>query len=127
MSKIFYVDDDSMLLDVFGRGFKFAGHNVILVKDANTVVESLHSMNPKPDVILLDIKMPVKDGFEILTEIKSEQELKEIPVVCFSNMMNKEDMEKAKSLGATEYIVKSEHTPKQVVSIVEDVIKRSKK
>jgi len=59
-----------------------------------------------PELILLDVKMPMKNGFEVLAEIKADETLKKIPVVMFTTTSTSEDIDKAMSLGANDYIVK---------------------
>ncbi|MBN2736835.1 MAG: response regulator [Spirochaetales bacterium] len=62
--------------------------------------------SPRPDLILLDVKLPKKNGFEILEEIKQSEELKRIPVILLTTTGNKEDIERGALLGTNDYIVK---------------------
>ncbi len=62
-----------------------------------------HSM---PILILLDIKLPLKNGFEVIQELKADKELKNIPVVVLTTASSKEDIERAMSMGANDYITK---------------------
>ena len=62
--------------------------------------------NPKPDVILLDLKLPRKDGHEVLREIKSDQALKSIPVVVFTTSQDERDVLEAYNHYASCYVVK---------------------
>ena len=61
---------------------------------------------PRPGLILLDIKLPLKDGFEVLQELKRENEFKHIPIVMLTTTSNSEDVRKALAMGANDYIVK---------------------
>jgi CheY-like chemotaxis protein len=81
------------------------------IKDGVSALEVLRSSVSKdghiiPDIIILDLNLPKKDGFEILTELKSEPLLKRIPVVIFTASRNMEDINRAYNLGANSYIVK---------------------
>ena len=126
MSMIFYVDDDLMMFNVFEKVFKKSKHDVFFNKDGEGVVEKLLAMNPRPDIILLDMVMPKLSGLEILSMIKNKPELESIPVICFSNLAEPENIKKAKSLGAVRYLIKSDYDPFQVLSVIEEVIKKSK-
>jgi two-component system response regulator len=59
-----------------------------------------------PALILLDVKMPMKNGFEVLAELKADEKLKKIPVVMLTTTSTSEDIDKAMGLGANDYIVK---------------------
>jgi CheY-like chemotaxis protein len=61
---------------------------------------------PRPGLILLDLKMPLKDGFQVLAELKSDPGYKSIPVVVLTTSVNSEDAKKALDLGANDFIVK---------------------
>lgn len=61
----------------------------------------------KPDIMLLDLIMPKKDGFQVLTELRGIPELKTLPILVFSTLGQDSDIEKAKKLGATDYINKT--------------------
>lgn len=126
MAKIFFVDDDSMMRNVFEKTFRLHGHEILFAKDGNEFLKEITTIGEKPDIILLDMMMPLINGFDVLEKIKANPSIKDIPVVCFSNLSDVVDADKAKRLGATEYIIKSEYPPKQVVDKVEEIIKANK-
>ncbi len=64
------------------------------------------SSSPRPDVVLLDLNLPLKDGREVLTEIKHDSQLKSIPVIVLSTSSNPEDRSTSYDLGAISYLVK---------------------
>ena len=68
-----------------------------------------------PDLILLDIILPKKDGFEVLAEIKKDEAMKNIPVLILTNLEEVDNVQKALDLGATNYMVKSDFSLKDVV------------
>lgn len=74
----------------------------------------------KPDLILLDIMIPLKNGFDVLEEIKLDKETKHIPVIIFSNLSQPSDIEKAKQLGAEEYLIKTDISMKEMVGKVRE-------
>lgn len=64
----------------------------------------------KPALVVLDLIMPIKNGFEVLKEIREDNNLKDIKVIVLSNLGQVEDIEKARQLGAVDYIIKSDTT-----------------
>lgn len=85
--------------------------NITVIKDGEKVNDYLLKKNEffdkkKPDIILLDINIPKKDGFEVLKEIKASKEFKNIPVIIITSSDSEENVKKAYKLGANCYIVK---------------------
>ena len=72
----------------------------------------------KPALILLDIMMPKMDGFEVLKSLKGNNNTKDIPVVVLTNLAGQQDAERALTMGAKKYIIKSEQDPKEVAKMV---------
>ena len=83
--------------------------------------------NPPPDLLLLDIVLPKKDGFEILRDIRREPTLKDLPVLLLTNLGQKPDVEKGLDLGADDYIIKAHFTPSEVVEKIEKALGARKK
>lgn len=76
-----------------------------------------------PDLILLDIILPKKNGFEFLAEIKEDDSLKNIPVLIVTNLEEIENIQKAIDLGATNYIVKADFSLKEIMKKIRENIK----
>jgi DNA-binding response OmpR family regulator len=74
------------------------------------------------DVILLDIGLPQKDGFDVLGELKADAETKHIPVIMLSRLSSKEDVEQCRALGCAEYLIKPHHTPEDIVNHVRRIV-----
>jgi DNA-binding response OmpR family regulator len=77
----------------------------------------------KPDLILLDIILPKKDGFEVLQELKRDPKTKMLPVILLTNLSDPNDIQRAIDLGAKTYLVKSEYQLKDVVEKVKETLK----
>jgi len=99
-----------------------AGYNVILAKDGAEAMDLL--IKKKPDLILLDIILPMLDGFSVLERIKMSDDTKNIKVVLLTNLGTDEDVEKGKKLGAIDYFVKAELTPSQVATKVKKILEQ---
>lgn len=118
MKNILVAEDDAMLGKVYVTKLPKEGYKVALASDGDEVVDMLAKMTP--DLILLDLMMPKKDGFELIRYIRDIDHMKNIPILVTTNLSQPEDKEKVMTLGATEYIVKS-NTP--IFSIVEKIKK----
>jgi len=80
-----------------------------------------------PDLVLLDILMPKVDGYSMLKKMKKDEVVKNIPVVIFSNLSQKEEIEKGFRLGAKDYIIKTSITPSELVERVKEFLEKYKK
>jgi len=76
----------------------------------------------KPDLILLDLVMPIKDGFIVLNEIKNNPQLKSIPVLIASNLGQKEDIDKGMAMGAADYVVKSNLSMEKLIEKINSLL-----
>ncbi len=106
MSKILVAEDDSFLVNAYRVKLSKAGFEVKIARDGQETMESPATFIP--DLILLDLMMPVKDGFAVLKELKANEKWKAIPVIVASNLGQKEDLDKAMQLGATDFVIKSD-------------------
>ncbi len=103
--KILLIEDDTFFREFYAAKLKEDGMEVEIASDG---IEGLaQAEKVKPDIILLDIIMPKKDGFEVLQAMSLSAALKKIPVIVFSTLGQESDVEKAKKLGAVDYINKS--------------------
>ncbi len=117
--KILIVEDEQTLLDAVTFELQEAGYNVSSATNGNEAVEKIKTENP--DLVLLDILLPGKNGFEILDAIKKDEEIKAIPVVMLTNLSQEEDKNKGLDLGAQEYIVKSSINPEDISGMVQEL------
>lgn len=106
MKKILIAEDDKFLASAYRVKLTKAGFEVKIASDGNEALEILKTFTP--DLILLDLMMPIKDGFATLQDLKANDLWKNIPVIVASNLGQKEDMDKSRLLGATDFIVKSD-------------------
>ncbi len=118
--KILVVDDAMIILKSAKLILERAGFNVITAEDGKKALLKVVSENP--DLVITDIMMPGKDGFELLKDIKNNPKTKDIPVIMLTAKGYKEDILKAVSLNASDYIVKP-FSPKLLVDRVKKVLK----
>lgn len=121
--KILIVEDDPFLSDLVFLKLKKEGYEVFMANDG---VNGLQLAAEKmPDLILLDLVMPILGGFEVLKKLKDDPKLKDISVIIFSNLGHKEyDIMEGKRLGADDFLIKSQMTLKEVAEKVKSVLER---
>lgn len=103
--QILIIEDDSFFRKFYAAKLEEKGFSVITAEDGDDGLEKAQTVNP--DVILLDIIMPKKDGFEFLTIAMQNTFLIKIPVIVFSSLGQEQDVDRAKKLGAKDFINKS--------------------
>ncbi len=121
MSKVLLlIEDDPLMLRLYRKIFELEGYEVELAAGGQEGLDKAKS--DKPTLVLLDIMMPKMDGFEVLGKLKEDPETKDIPVVVLTNLAGTQDAKKAMEMGASKYIIKSEQDPKEVATLVKEVL-----
>jgi len=119
--KILFVEDEPSLQKAISELLTQEGYEVFNAADGD---EGLKTAKDKdPDLILLDLILPKKDGFEVLKELKADEKMKNIPVIVLTNLEGIGDVEKAIELGATTYLVKANYKLEDVVTKIKDFLK----
>lgn len=126
---IFLVEDNKADIRLIQEALKTSllPHQVITVRDGVEAMNYLHQEGeyanaPRPDLILLDLNLPKKDGREVLAEIKSDPQLKRIPVVILTTSKNQDDIFHSYDLHANCYITKSRNLS-QLFQIIQSIEK----
>ena len=114
--KILIVEDDKFLRELIARKLIQENFEVIEAIDGEEGLEK--AKETKPNLILLDLILPGVDGFEVLTKLKEDPVLTVIPVIIFSNLGQREDVERGLRLGAVDYLVKAHFTPNEIIEKV---------
>jgi CheY-like chemotaxis protein len=111
--RLYLIDDDRFLLDMYAIKFKSAGHEVTAFTVGEELLKALRE-SPAPDALLLDIVMPNLDGFDILETIRKEHLIPDAKVIVLSNQGQDSDIERARALGVSGYIIKASAIPSEV-------------
>lgn len=119
-AKILLVEDDTFISGMYQTKLSMLGYSVRVASDGEAGWAELQK--EKPDLVLLDIVLPKKDGFEILGEIRANAALKGLPVILLTNLGQKPDVQKGLELGADDYIIKAHFTPTEVVEKIEKML-----
>ena len=119
---VLVVEDDKFLRMLLSEKLK---SERIFVVEAENGEEAMVKMKsePRPHLILLDLLLPIMDGFEVLGNMKKDAELKNIPVVVLSNLNEEEGIRRAKELGAKDYMVKAYFTMDEIMEKIRRIIR----
>jgi DNA-binding response OmpR family regulator len=120
MKKILFIEDESALHKALGEILKQEGYEMVSAFDGEAGLEMAEK--EKPDFILLDLVLPKIHGFDVLKELKKNEETKDIPVIILTNLENMQDVEKSIKMGAKGYLVKSGYTLEEVVEKIKKII-----
>ena len=118
-SKILIVEDEKVLSSALSIKFENEGFEVKVVESGDLAMSAVQTF--KPDIILLDLLLPKKQGKEVLKELKADPELKLIPVVILSNLDSDDDIKACLTLGAVDYFVKANHPIKEIIEKVKNI------
>ena len=116
--KVLIADDDKALLSILKDSFTLEGFNILTATDGQEAFDV--ALREHPDIILLDILMPVMDGLEMLEKLRRDEWGKFVDVILLTNLNDAERVAKAAQEGAFDYLVKSDKTTKQIIKVVKD-------
>jgi len=118
---ILVVEDDKFISNAYKIKLNSEGYQV---KNAYNGVEAIEMLkNFYPDLIILDLVMPIKNGFEVLKDLKKNKKLLSIPIIVATNLGEDQYIVKAKEMGATDYILKSEMSLDDLVKKIKSLLK----
>ena len=102
--RILYVEDAAVIRDTIARLLELKGYKVAYAKNGKEGVEK--TLSWKPDLILMDLRMPIMDGYKAITKIKSDPRTRHLPVFVVSAWSSKKERVQAHTAGADEFFVK---------------------
>lgn len=123
--RILIIEDDLTLRNVLSEFLETEGFSVGVASDGEEGLTMIKEFNP--DIVLLDIILPKKNGFEVLKEVRNSEEKLSIPFVLLTNLGSLDDIEKALELGATTYLVKGDYQVKEIVEKIKEILLKEKK
>ncbi|MEX0748829.1 MAG: response regulator [Candidatus Saccharimonadales bacterium] len=115
-TKIALIEDDLAIVQMYRMKFEAEGFDVAYAGDGEQGLEMVREF--KPDIVLLDLMMPVMDGAEMLAKMRAESWGKDVKVIILTNMGEAEAPKAIRELGVDSFIVKADLTPKQVAERV---------
>ena len=118
--KVCIIDDDANLREIYLMKFNQEGFDVTLATNGEEGMQAIRKNHP--DIILLDLQMPVKSGVEVLQELQSDPELSNIPVIVLTNIDNEDAFQAVGQFETRFYLIKSLTTPQKAVDYVREVL-----
>lgn len=122
MKKILFIEDESALQKTFGEILGKEGYEVTPALDGELGIKLAKAK--KPDLILLDLILPKINGFDVLKQLKADEETKEIPVIVLTNLEGIGDVDKVIEAGAMTYLVKAQYSLEEVVEKIRTSLSR---
>lgn len=117
---VLLVEDDVFLSGIYQKKFEMEGYKVTSVDNGEKVLPE--AKKKMPDIIMLDILLPKMDGFTVLSKLKEDEQVKNIPVILLTNLGQKDDVEKGLQMGAVDYLIKAHFKPSEVVDKIKSVL-----
>ena len=122
MSKVILVEDDELFVKMYQKKFSREGIDLEVAFNGEEGFGKISES--KPDVIILDLMMPKMGGVELLSKLRNNEELKDIPVIVMTNLnTGSEEVNEASKLGVKETVLKTNVTPEEIVEIVRKYLK----
>lgn len=119
--KILFIEDEMRLQEALATKFRGEGYEVFSAMDGESGLKMAEEQ--KPDLILLDLILPKKDGFKVLEALKTKPETKDIPIIILSNLEGGKDIERCLSFGIHSYLAKTNYALEEIAQKVSEVFK----
>jgi len=120
--KVLIVEDDVMLNKIYQTKLGIVGYKVFAAYDGEEGIKKMEET--LPNIVLLDLMLPKKNGFEVLETVKQNIKLNHIPVIILSNLGQGDDIERGRALGADDFLVKSNVKLEMVLEKIEQVLQK---
>ncbi len=121
MTKILIIEDEAILLDLLSKKLTQEGYQVDVARDGQEGLAKLKA--ERPDLILLDIVMPKMGGFELIEEINKDEKLRGVPIIIISNSGQPVELDRARELGVSDWLIKTDFSPQDVIDKVKKQLK----
>lgn len=119
-AKILAVEDDKYLASIYQMKLKNQGYNVELAANGEEGLEKAKIF--KPDLILLDLMMPIMDGYSMLNELKKDPKLKNTKIIILTNLGQESDIQQAVNHGVLDYVVKTDTATTEIIDKIEKLL-----
>lgn len=110
--KVLLIEDEKEVAELYRLKLSLDGYSVEVAENGEEGLKK--ALAARPELIFLDIKMPGMDGFEVLKHLRANKLTKDTPIVILSNFDEQEMIEKGLTLGANEYLIKSQFSPGEI-------------
>ena len=118
--RVLLIEDEPAIRDIYSTKLRMTGYEVLEARDG---LEGLdRALHDRPDIVLLDVLMPEKDGFETLSDLKANASSRDVPVILMTNLNQDFEVKRGMSLGAAAYLVKANTSLDKIVETVEKTL-----
>ena len=119
--KVCIIDDEMDIREIYSMKLKSYGYEIIEAANGQQGLDAIRAN--APDIILLDLLMPVKDGVDVMLELKDDEKFSKIPIIIFSNIDDDETLKKiGKNFETRFFLIKALTTPEKVAKLVREVV-----
>jgi len=118
--KIAIMEDEELILNLLERKLIKEGYEILVARNGEEGLKLIKEK--KPDLLLLDIIMPIKGGFEVLEEMQKDDNLRDVPVIIISNSGQPVEIDRAQKLGAKDWLIKTDFDPQEVIDKIKKQI-----
>jgi DNA-binding response OmpR family regulator len=122
MKKILIIEDEKILSEMYKFKLNKEGFEVVLAIEVDEGIEL--AKKEKPDLVVLDMLLPHESGINYLIKTREMDDLKSIPVLVLSNFDDNQTRAEAFKYGARDYMIKSNHDPKEIVTKIKELLKK---
>lgn len=119
--QILIVDDDNSIIEIVRAYLEQAGFSVLTASNGNAAMQTLH--HEKPDLLILDLMLPDRDGWDIISSIRNDRRLAKTPIIMLTARVNDSDKIVGLELGADDYVTKP-FNPRELVARVRALLRR---
>ena len=119
---ILIIEDDEFFSGLVAQKLNQAGFEVLIARSGKEAFEIM--ADRVPSLAILDLMMPEMDGFEVLSRMRKDDKLKNVPVVVLSNLGQREEVDKAMALGADDFLIKVNFTLDEIVDKIKETINK---
>ena len=120
--KILIIEDDSFLLQMYATKLEMEGFKILDAIDGEKGLRV--AKKELPNLVLLDLLLPKKDGVKVLEELKKDPETRNIPVIVLTNLGQKKKIDKCFELGAVDYLIKAHYVPSEVITKIKRTLEK---
>lgn len=124
MNTILVVEDEAFLIRALKDNLESEGYFVTIATNGDEAMVEVKKK--RPDMILLDLLMPKRDGFYVIEEVRKNLDFRLIPIIVLSNIGGDQDIKRALDMGANDYFVKSQHPIEEVIEKVREYMSGSR-
>lgn len=123
VKKVLFIEDDALIVKIYTARLTKDGYEVYTADNGEDGIKV--ALEVKPDLVVLDVMMPKVDGFGVLEKLRADATLKTIPILLYSNLAQEEELKRALAMGATEFIVKANISPTELVEKIKKYLAKT--